>query len=148
MEIFKLKELEGKQEQTIELTGDDKNLKEIREAFFNSQSGTYMVNKTINDNIEEFFKHAEDGVTVDDVYKLNVIVEDDKQITLVKAEKDDQFKEGYFYMVFDLMGAVPVYTDLENPEATFDLSGMFKKDGFNFFETIAKVFPTTIELKQ
>lgn len=148
MEIFKLKELEGKQEQTIELTGDDKNLKEIREVFFNSQSGTYMVNKTINDNIEEFFKHAKDGVTVDDVYKLNVIVEDDKQITLVKAEKDDQFKKDCFYMVFDLMGSVPVYTDLENPEATFDLSGMFKEDGFDFFKTIAEVFPTTIELKQ
>ncbi|QPI17121.1 hypothetical protein [Staphylococcus phage vB_StaM_SA1] len=148
MEIFKLKELEGNQEQTIELTGEDKNLKEIRDAFFKSNSGTYMVNKTINDNIEEFFKHSKEGITVDDVYKLNVIVEEDKQITLIKAENDDQFLKDKFYMVFDMMGPVPVYTDLDNPDSTFDLSGMFKEDGLNFFETIEKVFPTTIELNQ
>lgn len=148
MEIFKLKELDGKKEQTIELTGDNNNLKEIRDAFFKSNSGTYMVNKTINDNIEEFFKYSEEEITVDDVYKLNVIVEEDKQITLIKAEKDDQFIKDKFYMVFDLMGPVPVYTDLNDPESTFDLSGMFKEDGLDFFKTIEEVFPTTIELNQ
>lgn len=146
--LFKLKELEYPNEITVALEGDNENLKNIKDIFFHKESGTHQIIKTINNNIDEILSYSEDKLTKDDVFKLNLIVDQEKnqQVTFIKAEENDQFEKGIFYLVADLFGPMPVYTDLNNPEAQFDLTGMFKKDGgADPFKTIQEVFPTTIE---
>ncbi|WPH64317.1 hypothetical protein [Staphylococcus phage vB_StaM_PB50] len=151
LKVTKLKELEYPKEVTIELNTEDKYLKEIKDAFFNSEKGTFSITKLINENVEDYLKYSKDGITSKDIYKLNIIVdkEEDQQITLIKAEENNQFKEGLFYVVSDILfGPMPVYVNLEDENATFDLSGMFKADGPDIFQIINNVFSSTIEINK
>lgn len=146
--LFELKELEYPKEITIELKGDSSYTKDIKKIFFDKDKGTHSITKAINDNIESYLEFSGDNLKLEHVYKLNVIIdkEANQQITFVKAEKTNQFKEGIFYLVVDFFGTMPVYCDLNDENAIFNLDGLFKKDGNDPFKTIAEVFPTTIEM--